>query len=366
MDRFLEMAAFVAVAEEGSFLAAAKRLDMSAPSVTRAVAGLEDRLGVQVLCRTTRHVRITPAGQRYLEDARPILKELEIADESMLGTSASLSGEISIAAPAYICQHFVAPIVAKYLKYYTEMQVSVTSVDRPINLDRESFDLNICFGALQDTVPHAVVGEIRDVYCATPAYLQTHGRPTVPADLEQHILIDSPMRESSRRWAFQEAGERLSIIATPRMSLSNLDACLAAVSCDFGIAQLASYQVAEHITSGTLEVILQGYETPPYALNVVHRPAPLQTARAKTFFDFLVKHLGATRQLQPINNTTEAHRKATFNDPFQTLIPPNVEPATQAHETNRSIDRTRLSRESHGRLSKADVEAASSDPVSLL
>lgn len=325
MDRFHEMAVFVAVAIEGSFTAAAKRLDMSAPAVTRAVAGLEARLGIQMLCRTTRHVRMTTAGEQYLDDARPILEDLGMADESILGAPDSPCGEVSIAVPTCISRHLIPPIVAEYLKNYPDAQVSVVSVDRPMNLEEESFDLSICFGSQPESVPHEVVGKIRDVYCATPTYLNTHGRPKSPADLDSHILIDNPAREPARQWAFQKAGKRISMTATPRISLTNLDACLAAMSCDFGIAQSPSYQISERVASGDYELILEDFEAPPYAINVVRRPVHLQTARANVFFEFLVERLTATSKLRPIENTTKNQHKLTLCKPDDLAVPLNVE-----------------------------------------
>lgn len=307
MDRFHEMTVFVAVAVEGSFSAAAKRLDMSAPAVTRAVAGLETRLGIQMLCRTTRHVRVTTAGEQYLDDVRPILEDLKFADESILEAPESTSGEVSIAVPTCISRHFIAPIVAEYLKSCPDAQVSVISIDRPLHLEEEEFDMSISFGAQQGNLPHQVIGSIRDVYCATPAYLDLNGRPKTPSDLHAHTLIDNSIRDSTRRWAFLHSGEVVSLTTSPRISLSNLDACMTAVSSDFGIAQFPSYQVSELIASGIYELILEEYEAPPYEISVVHRPTHLQTTRASIFLEFLLEHLKKTPKLQPMSRAASTH-----------------------------------------------------------
>ena len=173
MDRFLELSVFVAVAEEEGFAPAARRLQMSPPPVTRAVSSLEERLGVKLLNRTTRHVRLTDAGKHYLPDARRILSELNAADEAASGINAEPRGRLVITAPVMFGRLHVVPGVVDYLNRYPETEVSVALLDRVVNLLEEGFDAGIRIGELPDSGMYATkVGSVRTVVCASPDYLK--------------------------------------------------------------------------------------------------------------------------------------------------------------------------------------------------
>ncbi|MCU7812568.1 MAG: LysR family transcriptional regulator, partial [Candidatus Thiodiazotropha sp. (ex Notomyrtea botanica)] len=151
MDRFHLMSVFIAVAEEQGFASGARRLDMSPPAVTRAVAHLEERLGVKLLNRTTRYVRVTEAGQRYLEDARRILSEVEAADESAAGINAEPRGHLAVTAPVLFGRMFVMPGIVEYLKRYPSTEVSAVFLDRIVNLLEEGQDVGVRIGQLPDS-----------------------------------------------------------------------------------------------------------------------------------------------------------------------------------------------------------------------
>ena len=151
MDRFHQMQVFVAVAESRGFAAGARRLGMSAPAVTRAVAALEEDLGVRLLQRTTRSVRMTEAGQRYLEDARRILAEVADADEVASGVTGVPRGNLALTAPVIFGNVFVTPVIVEYLRQYPETTVDARLVDRAVNLVDEGLDLGIRIGELADS-----------------------------------------------------------------------------------------------------------------------------------------------------------------------------------------------------------------------
>ena len=134
MDRLLEMQVYVAVAEEEGFAAAARRLNMSPSAVTRAVSSLEDSLGVKLLNRNTRHVRTTEVGLRYLEDARRILLEVQLANESAAGINAAPQGRLVVTAPVMFGSKYVMPGIVEYLKRYPKTEVDALFYDRVVNL----------------------------------------------------------------------------------------------------------------------------------------------------------------------------------------------------------------------------------------
>lgn len=292
MDRFLELSVFVAVAEEEGFAAGARRLQMSAPPVTRAINSLEQRLGTKLLSRSTRHVRLTDAGKRYLPDARRILQELQNADEAALGLSATPTGNLSVTAPMEFGALHVVPGVAEYLNRYPETQVSVALLDRVVNLLEEGFDAGIRIGKLPDSNMYAVnVGTVRSVVCASPAYLNTNGTPVTPEQLRDHEIVSVGASTASMQWKFQHKGKPVSVRLKPRLSVTNISGSLAAVTAGFGIMRLLSYQVEQHVKEGSLKLLLEHYETASYPVHIVHREGRVVSAKLRAFIELMSERL---------------------------------------------------------------------------
>ena len=290
MDRFQLMNVFVAVAEEEGFAAGARRLRMSPPAVTRAVAALEKRLGVQLLQRTTRHVRTTEAGHRYLEDARRILAEAEAADEAAAGINTQPRGRLSVTAPALFGRMFVMPGIVEYLARYPETEVSAVFVDRVVNLLEEGLDVGVRIGELADSSMRALrVGSVRVVLCASREYLRRHGVPRVPQDLLKHSLIASSAGSNAFDWRFDGRSLRLQ----PRLSVTTNDAAIEAALRGFGITRLLSYQVARLLRTGELRLVLEKYEPPPRPIHIVHREGRQPVAKVRTFVELMMERLRA-------------------------------------------------------------------------
>ncbi len=298
MDRFHLLTVFVAVAEEESFAAAARRLALSPPAVTRAVAALETHLGVKLLARTTRFVRATEVGMHYLAHARRILTELDEADDAATGMHGQPRGHLSVTAPALFGRMYVMPQVVAYLRRYPEMTVSTLLLDRLVNLIEEGMDVGIRIGELPDSGLHAIpVGNIRRVVCATPDYLAAHGTPQYPADLMQHTIIASNTLAAHLDWAFAEGKSTLSVRLHPRLSTSTNESAITAALSGFGIVRQMSYQIAPYLASGQLQALLTPYETAPLPIHVLHREGRQASARVRSFVDLLVANLRADERL---------------------------------------------------------------------
>jgi DNA-binding transcriptional LysR family regulator len=296
MDRLQLMNVFVAVAEEQGFSAGARRLRMSPPAVTRAIAMLEQRLGVQLLQRTTRHVRTTEAGERYLHDVRRILADADAADEAAAGINAQPRGRLTITAPVLFGRMFVMPGIVEYLARYPGTAVSAVFLDRVVNLLEEGLDVGIRIGELSDSNMRAArVGSVRVVLCANRKYLRQHGTPRVPQDLLKHSLIDSSAGGNAFEWRFE--GRLLRI--QPRLSVTTNDAAIEAALAGFGIARLLSYQVARHIEAGELALVLEKYEPPPRPIHIVHQEGRHASAKVRAFVDLMVSRLRADPALGP-------------------------------------------------------------------
>lgn len=298
MDRLLQMRVLVAVAEAEGFAAAGRRLNMSPPAVTRAIAQLEDSLGIKLLHRSTRYVRPTEAGMRYLEDARRILQEVQLADESAAGLNAEPRGHLAVTAPVLFGQKYVMPGIVEYLKRYPKTQVDALFYDRVVNLLEEGVDVGIRIGTLPDSTLRALpVGRVRMMLVASPHYLKQHGTPQTPSQLDQHTLIHSRSGSLGPEWRFLHNGKGLSHKIKPRLTVTSNDAALAAVKQDFDICRLLSYQVADELVSGQLKTVLESYEPSPLPVHVVHREGRLASAKVRAFIDLLAARLRADTAL---------------------------------------------------------------------
>jgi DNA-binding transcriptional LysR family regulator len=294
MDRLYLMTVFVAVAEEQGFAAGARRLDLSPPAVTRAIAALEEKLGVRLLERSTRHVRVTEAGQRYLDDARRIIAEVDEADDAVAGINAAPRGQLTVTAPVLFGRQYVMPGIVDYLQRYPAMEVSTVFVDRVTNLLEEGIDVGVRIGELPDSSLRAVaVGQVRRILCAAPAYLAQHGAPSTPQDLAQHILVSSSGASMSPDWRFERDGRSQSLRITPRLRVNSNDAAIEAVRRGFGITRLLSYQAAPLLASGELQLVLEDHAPPAVPINIVHRDSRQGSPRIRSFVDLMVARLRA-------------------------------------------------------------------------
>jgi len=261
LDQIQLMSVFVAVAEEQGFAAASRRLKMSPPTVTRAIATLEDRLSVKLFNRTTRYVRVTDAGLRYLDDVKRILDDIKIANEAAQGINATPQGTISVTAPVLFGQQYVLPSVIEYLNTHEKTKVNTVFLDRVVNLLEEGYDVGVRIGSLADSSMRAKkVGSVRLALVASPEYLAKHGIPQHYNELENHTLIESQVGSINPDWKFVDNGKVINQRIKSRLSVTTNQAAINAAVAGFGITRIISYQVAEELTSNKLKFILEPYE----------------------------------------------------------------------------------------------------------
>jgi len=298
MDRLYLMTVYVAVAEEESFAGAARRLGMSPPAVTRAIAALEDRLGVKLLNRTTRHVRATEAGERYLDDARRVIAAADEADEAAVGINAQPRGHMTVTAPVLFGRMYVMPGIVDYLQQHPDTSVSALFLDRVVNMLEEGVDVGIRIGELSDSSYRALrVGHVRRVLCAAPSYLQRRGIPQVPQDLKQHDVIVASSLSQNIEWRFVDQGEPSSVRIKPRLTVSSNDGAIEAATLGLGVTRLMSYQVAPMLAAGTLKVVLSAFESPRVPIHIIHREGRHASAKMRAFIDLMAEHLRAEPSL---------------------------------------------------------------------
>lgn len=294
MDQIHLMKVFVAVGELESFAAAARRLDISPAAVTRAVVALEEQLGVKLALRTTRSVRLTEAGGRYLEDTRHNLASIHEANEAAAGINATPKGDLAITAPGLFGKKFVMPCIVQYLQRFPEVDISAYFLDRIVNMVEEGMDVAVRIGPLPDSGLKALrVGKVRRMLCASPEYLARYGTPEHPSDLASHAVIGTTDLSPRAGWRFGVTDESTLVRVKPRLTVTSNDGAIAAASGGLGIARLLSYQVADELASGQLRVILAEYEEAPWPIHVLHRESKYGSTKVRTFIDLLAQSLRA-------------------------------------------------------------------------
>lgn len=292
MDRFHSIQVFVKVADCGGFAAAARDLAMSPPAVTRAVAMLEDRLGTRLFVRTTRSVRLTESGERFLQDSRRILLELAEAEEAAVGSHAAPRGELHITGPVLFGRMFVTPILGDFLDLYPLVTARTLYVDRVVNLMDEGLDVAIRIGDLPDSSLIATrVGTVRRVMFASPDYLKKYGLPQRPEDLSDHRMIQSVAMGAAPDWPFQENGKPISVRLEPRLRMNTNDAVVELATRGWGLSRLLSYQVAPYLADGRLQTVLSSFELPPLPIHVLHQEGRMVSAKVRSFVDYMVARL---------------------------------------------------------------------------
>jgi DNA-binding transcriptional LysR family regulator len=292
MNRLHAMQVCVAVADTGGFAPAARKLHMSPPAVTRAVAALEERLGVMLFHRTTRQVRLTEAGLRFVEDCRRILADLEEAEESASGAHRHPRGRLAVTASMRFGAMYVAPLLLEFLERYPEVSVQTLFVDRVVNLLEEGLDVAVRIGALPDSSLTAIrVGSVRRVVCAAPAYLEARGIPQAPEDLADHDIVLFSSLSPRPEWNFRAPDGDFTVSFMTRLTVNTAEVAIAASAAGRGLTRVLSYMIAPELKTGRLKIVLADYETAPLPIHVVYQEGRKAAARVRAFVDFMVERL---------------------------------------------------------------------------
>lgn len=295
MDRWQAMRIFVRVAETGSFAETARQMNMSAPAVTRSVAGLEDLIGTRLFVRTTRTVKLTEPGRRYVDDCRRILADILEAEASAAGSYAVPTGTLAVTASLLFGQMYVMPIITEYLDTYPGMTGRTLFLDRPVNILEEGVDVAVRIGHLPDSGFTAVkVGVVRRVICGAPDYFEKHGVPIIPADLKRHRIAASTSAWASPEWKF---ANDLRVTVDPALDCNTNDAAIAAAVSGWGLTRVLSYQIGPALIAGDLQIVLADHEEAPLPIHVIYPEGRHAPAKVRSFVEMAVARLRANRLL---------------------------------------------------------------------
>jgi len=290
MDRFKAMRVFTRVVEAGSFTRAAATLEMPRATVTTAVQQLEAHLGVRLLNRTTRRVALTVDGSAYYERCLHLLEEL--ADtEAMLTDRHRPSGRLRVNLPGRPARLLIIPALRTFCDQYPELDLEIGVSDRPVDLVQEGVDCALRVGPLADSgLVARRVGQVREVSCAAPGYLERFGTPRTPADLAAHQAVNYHSARTGRAlpWEYLEHGQVREITLPARLTVDNTEAYMAAALAGLGLIQAPLQGLDHHLRSGELVEVLPDYRPAPSLMSVVYPHNRHLSSKVKVFVEWLI------------------------------------------------------------------------------
>ena len=293
MDRLDELAVLLAVVDQGSLVAAARRLRRSPPAITRALATLEERAGMRLVERTTRRLAVTEAGRALAEQARALLSGYDAAVAGSAPTP--VRGLIRVTAPVQFGRRHVAPLVVDFLDAFPESQVELVLHDRNLDLIEEGIDLAVRIGVLSDSsLLVRRVGEVRQMLVASPAYVARRGAPERAADLARHDTIFGTATARLLEWRLGSGARSTTVRLAPRFLVNDIEAQLVAARAGRGIARVLSYQVVDELATGALVRVLETLEPQPLPVQLVTASRAHMAPKVRAFLDYAAERLGRT------------------------------------------------------------------------
>jgi len=291
MNDLNDIMVFARVARERSFTRAAEALGMPKSTVSERVARLEAQLGVRLLERTTRSLRLTVSGEAYFARVARIVQELEEAEAAVTAAHKLPRGVLRVASPLLFAQVFLADVVSEYLMKFPEVHVELVAADRSFDILEEKLDVAIhVLGALDAQLVARKLA-IGDRYCVASAeYVAQHGLPGAPAELAAHAcVVMGPTR--SITWTFESEGQTRAVAVVGRYSVTSIELVHRATLAGHGIAILPAFMCGRDLTAGRLVRVLQPWSAGDIAIHLVypsHRHLP---ARVRSFVDLVLERL---------------------------------------------------------------------------
>ena len=289
MDRLAAMEAFVLVVDSGSFSAAARRLDVGQPAVSKLVAQLEERLGVKLLVRTTHGLTATEAGLNYYERARRSLQEAEEAELAARGAGSGLSGKLRVTAAVTFARIHLMPRLPMLLARHPDLEIDVLLDDRNIDLVQEGIDVALRMGQrlADSSLTARRIASGRHAVLGTPTYFARAGEPAAPADLAAHEAVIYAVGGAGSLWTFRRNGAELEVTLKGRLRISAAEGVRAVVLADAGLSIVSEWMFAPEIADGTVKTVLVDWELPPIDLWAVFPAGRSATTKARTFARFV-------------------------------------------------------------------------------
>jgi DNA-binding transcriptional LysR family regulator len=296
MDRFRAIEAFRLIVDSGSYTRAAKILGMSRSHVSKAILDLEAHLGVRLLNRTTKQVRLTELGQDYYANASRLLDSMVALDESIRLKQRNLTGGIKLLAPKSFGAGALVPIIKAFGQLYRDVEITIYLLDQDRSISEHGFDLVLRYGPQGDSslISRRLCG-MRFLACAAPEYLSRNGVPRLPSDLTRHECLRNVISAKNSSWTFHSPQGDLTVpVHGALASNSSLPLREAALN-GMGIGLFPAFSVAEDLASGRLVEVLGDFPVPETPLYAVY-PDRILSARLRVFVDFLADSLAEPKE----------------------------------------------------------------------
>jgi DNA-binding transcriptional LysR family regulator len=291
LDRIDAMTLFTRIVEAGSFSDGAQSMGLSRAVASKAIQALENTLGIRLLNRTTRRLSVTEPGAAFYHRAVRIVADMTEAVEEAAKHHAAPRGTLRVNAPVSLGGRYVAPMLAQYLDRYPEMAVDLTLNDRMVDLVDEGFDVAIRVGRLPDSSLVARrLAPCPILLCASPAYLERHGRPAVPADLAAHSCLAYTYGPTRDDWIFNGPDGEIRVHVQSRFRVNNGDAIQQAMLQGLGIALQPCFIASGDLRAGRLVELLPDYRLPDLAVHAVYPAGRHLSAKVRSFVDFMAAH----------------------------------------------------------------------------
>lgn len=298
MDRFNAMSVFLAVVEGGSLSAGARNLRAPLTTVSRKITELEHHLGTALFVRSRRGLLLTESGRAFAVASRRILGQMEEAEREAAGEFNSPRGTLHVTAPIAFGERYLLPVALEFLAAHPEICLRLMLADRQISLVDEHIDLALRIGHLADSAMIATrVGAVRRVACASPAYLARRGVPQRPEDLAAHDGISFQGFTTGPEWRYRRDSAAFTIEPRLKLAVNTTEAAIQAALAGIGIIRVLSYQVADELRSGALQILLAKFAPEPLPVSLIYPQAEVLPLKVRSFLDWTVPRLRARMAL---------------------------------------------------------------------
>ncbi|MBS0345426.1 MAG: LysR family transcriptional regulator [Proteobacteria bacterium] len=289
MDRYTELRSFVLVAEKGSFAAAALVEQVTPVVMGRRLDALEGRLGVKLMHRSTRGLHLTELGERFLEQARQLLKDFDDVESAITAGRNTVRGHLVVSAPAAFGRRHVAPHGPAFQALYPDLKLSFNLTDSVVDLVREGYDMSIRIGEVTD--PNYVAVKLagnRRVVCGTPAYFERHGVPQTLDDLAHHNCLAFNLQGGQQRgWSFLQDGKMVAVKVSGNLDCNDGELLYSWVKQGLGIGWRSTWEIEGELKRGELVTVLDDFAAPAYAIQAVYPQQRYLPAKVRVFMDYL-------------------------------------------------------------------------------
>lgn len=290
------MYVFLRVAETGSFTKAANQLSLPRATVSSAVQRLESTLGTRLLHRTTRSVQLTRDGSALLDRCRGLLAELDDIENLFRDVPARIRGRLKVDVPTRVARIIIVPALPDFFARYPDIELELGATDRPVDILQEGVDCVIRVGSAHTSgmVTHQI-GHFPLLSCASPSYLQRHGVPARPADLDDHWIVNyaAPSNGSIWPWKYSEDGVYRTRPMRSRITVNNAETYVASGLAGMGLIQAPAYGLLDHIARGELVEVMPQARPEPVPVYAIHPNRHQLSHRVQAFIDWMKERLSA-------------------------------------------------------------------------